>query len=108
MQLFSHSLYSARASSDLITAANLAKWQMEKIKNLNLTKAQLIEQGSSVYPPLEEEPLSVNDSLWRIYTVIMPDTEPLEVRVNVNQEGSDEATVSLVTLVEDMLWTATQ
>ena len=36
MQLFSHSLYSTGVSQGLITAVNLAKWEMERTKNLNI------------------------------------------------------------------------
>ena len=41
MQLFTHVISSSAESQDLITAVNLAKWGMEKTKNLNLTTTQL-------------------------------------------------------------------
>lgn len=105
MQLFSHSLHSTGASGDIITATNLAKWEMEKIKNLNITKAQLEKIGDVVYPSLEEEPLELNNARWRIKREVMPGSSPLEVRVHVYRDRNlEDPIISLVTLVEDMYW----
>ena len=62
MQLFSHTVYSTSVSQDLITATNLAKWEMERVKNLNLTKAQLKEAGNRTYPLEGEPPLVMNNA----------------------------------------------
>ncbi|MFH1846801.1 MAG: type II secretion system protein [Candidatus Omnitrophota bacterium] len=117
MQLFSHSVYSASVSQDLVTAANLAKWQMERIKNLNYTKKKLKEMGNDIYPPMDQSPLEINGVKWRIKRVLIVKTEeevaeeedgltePLELRVEVYREGEDDAPlVTLVTLIEDMFW----
>lgn len=105
MQLFSHSLYSTRISQDMITATNLAKWEMERIKNLNTTKAQLREIGDSIYPPLKEQPLVMNNAKWRIKREIIKESDPLEVRVEVFYEGkTDKPIIALVTFIEDMTW----
>jgi len=105
MQLFSNSLYSVSASQDLITATNLAKWEMERTKNLNVTNAQLEEIGDGIYPASEEEPLEMNNAKWRIVRDIMENSDPLEVRVSVYREGeSPQSVVTLVTLIEDMTW----
>lgn len=105
MQLFSYSLHSTSTSQDLITATNLAKGQMERTKNLNLTKKQLQELGDVVYPPLEEKPLEMNNGLWRIERKIGEGSGPLEVQVLVYRHGQPERpVVSLVTLIEDMSW----
>lgn len=122
MQLFSYSLHSTGQSQDLITAVNLAKWEMERAKNLSITKAQLKAIGNVIYPPLGEEPLLLNNTKWRIKREIMPGSDPLEVRVHVYPVTSEtpdmtaapplepvpilpeEPLVSLVTLIEDTTW----
>lgn len=105
MQLFSHSLYSTIASQDLITATNLAKWEMERTKNLNVTKAQLKQMGDSIYPAPEEKPLEMNNVKWRIKRDIIENSDPLEVRVSVYHDGEpDKPVVTLATLIEDMTW----
>lgn len=105
MQLFSHSLRATVASQDLITATNLAKWGMERVKNLNMTKAQLREVGDLIYPPLEDEPLEMNNAKWRVRRVVLKETDPLEVRVFTFLDGEpDRPVVTLVTLIEDMVW----
>jgi len=91
MRLFSHSLYSSTVSRDLITATNLAKWQMERLKNLNFTKEQLLQIGDGVYPPMDETPMKMNDAKWRIRRVVVKDKlpdginlkKPVEIRVLV-------------------------
>lgn len=105
MQLFSNSLYSVSASQDLITAINLAKWEMERTKNLNVTNAQLKKIGDGIYPAQEEEPLEMNNAKWRIARDIMENSNPLEVRVHVYHDGEpDKPIITLVTLIEDMIW----
>ncbi len=105
MQLFSHSMHSTGASRDLITATNLAKWEMERVKNLKLTKQQLKQLGDSVYPGEGEEPLEMNQMKWRIARKIIQESDPLEVRVSVYHDGHpEESLVTLVTLIEDMSW----
>lgn len=123
MQLFSHSLIASSTSQDLITATGLARWEMERIKNLNVTKEKLIEIGDSLYPPVDEEPMKLNEMLWRIKREIIEGSDPLEVRVHVyslrkkgavgeEEEASDELEyladekplMTLVTLFEDMFW----
>jgi len=105
MQLFSHSLYSTGASQDLITATNLAKWEMEKTKNLNVTKIQLKEIGNSVYPALDKEPLEMNNMKWRIKREVIQESDPLEVRIHVYRNNQMEMPVmTLVTLIEDTTW----
>lgn len=115
MQLFSHSLYSSSVSQDLITATNLARWQMERIKNLGYTKEQLRRMGDIIYPPVGEGPMEMNNMQWRIKSNILKEGDPVEVRVSVYPvrtkvlegseiEAEEEALITLVTLVEDMYW----
>ncbi|MFH1362689.1 MAG: type II secretion system protein [Candidatus Omnitrophota bacterium] len=105
MQLFSHALSSVSSTQSLIVATNLAQWQMEKIKNLNFTKKQLLELGKSIYPNLEEDPLELNGVKWRIETDFVAGPGPIEVWVKVYYAlDLNKPVVSLVTLIEDMTW----
>ena len=105
MQLFSHAVYATGDSLDLITATSLAKSEMERTLNLNLTKAQLRDLGDQVTPALKDPPLEVNHTLWRVRREFIQGADPLEVRVHVTKEtnpGKD--VVTLVTLIEDTTW----
>jgi len=105
MQLFSHTLTAVSFSQGFIIATNLAKWQMERVKNLNFTTAQFQELGTTIHPSLEEEPLEMGDLKWRIETEFVPGSSPLEVRIKVYYAiAMDKPVVTLVTLVEDMTW----
>jgi len=104
MQLFSYSLQASNASQDLMTATSLSRWEMERIKNLNVTKEQLRKMGDAMYPPADKEPLELNEMKWRIKRQIMQGTDPLEVRVHVYPDKQDEPVVTLVTLIENMFW----
>ncbi|MFA5165179.1 MAG: prepilin-type N-terminal cleavage/methylation domain-containing protein [Candidatus Omnitrophota bacterium] len=106
MQLFSHTLASSSMTGETITALNLAKWQMERVKNLDLTTGRFKEIGSTYYPPVEEPPIELNGRRWRIYTDISAASEPLKVEVSVFLDGrlDGDPVVELVTLLEDMTW----
>ncbi|MFH1503868.1 MAG: type II secretion system protein [Candidatus Omnitrophota bacterium] len=109
MQLFSHSLYSTTISQDLITAANLAKWEMEKVKNLNITTENLQKMGNSIYPDLESPPLELNNMKWRIKREFIQGSSPLEVWVYACRDNKlDQPVVTLVTLIEDTFWEEVQ
>ena len=105
MQLFSNSLFSTNVNLETITAMNLAQSEMERTINLNLTKAQLEQVGTLVIPPVTEKAIEMNHQFWRVKREIVPDTDPLEVRVSVYREGEPgKDLVTLVTLVEDLMW----
>lgn len=105
MHMFSYTIYSLNSSKNLITATNLAKWEMERIKNFKVTKAQLKEIGDTLYPPAEEAALEMNGAKWRIKKEIRENAGALEVWVSVFLDGSPEdSVVTLVTLLEDMMW----
>ncbi len=106
MQLFSNTLASSAVTGEMISALNLAKWQMERVKNLDYTTEQFKEAGSRYYPPLEEPPIELNGRRWRVYTDIDAASEPLKVKVSVFPEGRLNAkpAVELVTLLEDTTW----
>jgi len=106
MRLFSHTLASSSMTGETITALNLAKWQMERVKNLDLTTERFKEIGSAYYPPAEEPPIELNGRRWRIYTYVDAASEPLKVKVSVFLDGRADKgpVVELVTLLEDMTW----
>ena len=105
MQLFSHGLYSAAVSGDMITAVNLARWEMERVKNLNITKRQLKSQGDAWAPDLKEPPFEINKSKWRVLRRIKADSDPLEVNVEAYlADDLKKPIASLVTLIEDNIW----
>lgn len=106
MQLFSNTLAGSSVTGDMITALNLTRWQMERVKNLDYTTEQFKEVGSTYYPPLEEPPIELNGRKWRLYTDIDAASEPLKVKVSIFPEGrlNEKPVVELVTLLEDMTW----
>lgn len=105
MQLFSHGLFSAAISGERISAVNLARSEMERIKNRNLTKEQLRKEGDAWIPALEEEPLEINNAKWRIQRRIYPGSDPVHVSVQVYlSDNLNKPLVSLDTLFEDNLW----
>ena len=109
MQLFSNSLYSTRENLERITAMNLAQSEMERTLNLNMTKEQLKKVGTQIFPPLEESAYEVNNGLWRVQREVVEDSDPLEVRVKVFEDGQpDNVRITLVTLIEDMMWDQVQ
>ena len=106
MQLFSYGLSSPAVSGDAITACHLARWEMEKVKNLNLTTAQLKKQGDLWMPSLEQPPLEINQKKWRVLRHINPASDPLEVYVEVfSADNLRKPLASLVTLIGDNIWT---
>lgn len=105
IQLFNHSVFATSDSMELITATNLAKSEMERTLNLNLSKTRLREEGDRFSPPLEEAPVFVNNTRWRIKREVIEGSDPLEVRIHVyKEEDLEKPVVSFVTLVEDMMW----
>ena len=105
MRLFSHAVYSTIHSQDLITASNLARWQMERIKNLAISKAEIKAAGNTIYPPEKAPPLILNNTSWRIKQIIK-EGDPLEIQIQVFREGELDRSplITLVTLVEDTIW----
>lgn len=105
MQLFSNSLFSTTVSLQTITAMNMAQSEMERVINLNLTKAQLKKIGNVVIPPETEKPLEMNHEFWRVRREIVADSDPLEVRLMVYRDTDPgKILVTLTTLVEDLMW----
>lgn len=105
IQLFNHAIYATSDSKDIVSATHLARSEMEKIVNLNFTKTKLREMGDDIYPPLDKEPLVINQTRWRVKREVIQKSDPLEVRIRVYRDGDmKKEVVTLVTLVEDMMW----
>jgi prepilin-type N-terminal cleavage/methylation domain-containing protein len=105
IQLFSSAIYSVTVSGEGITAVNLARWEMERLRNFNATKSGLKKIGDLWTPNLDEPPLEINQAKWRTLRHVYPDTDPLEVRVEVyRSDNLKKPVVSVATLVEDSIW----
>ena len=104
MQLFSNAMDATNTSRDLITAVSLARWEMERAKNVGVSTTRLKTLGDTVWPPTEEPPLTLNGRDWRVYRLLTPESEPLEVTVEARREKDTKAVVRLVTLITDTFW----
>lgn len=109
MRMYSTALEQAKEAEELSVAQNLAREEMEKIKNLNFTEAQLESLGNIWYPSLESPPLTIGNGKWRTFRKIISGTSPLEVRIMVYNEmsrgsGAKNPAVELVTLIGDLEW----
>jgi len=111
MNMFTVSLEQSSVTGDLTTARYLAQEGMEKVKNLNFTKAQLLEAGDTWEPPLKEQATVINGEKWRTLSQFVEGRNPLEIRVKVFKEidlnknrTHAKPVVELVTLYEDYEW----
>jgi len=105
MRFFSYGLASSAISGEIITGVYLARGEMERIKNLNVSKKQLKKIGDIWRPELDEPPLEANKARWRLFTHINPESDPIEVTVQSFLAGNlRKPVVTLVTLVEDSVW----
>lgn len=104
MSMFSSSIKEMTYAGDKLTALNLAREEMEKIKNLNFTEAQLLALGNTEMPP-NGKALVRNNVNWRIERTFGDGSDPLEVRVSVYRESkAPQKMIELVTLIEDLEW----
>lgn len=104
MQSFSSAMEATNASRDLITAVSLARWEMERVRNLGVSTERLKRSGNTMWPPAEEPPLELNGRAWRISRVVTVESEPLEVAVEVRRDGEAQALTKLVVLLTDTFW----
>lgn len=107
MQMFATGLEQVYSCSDLDTARYLAQEQMERLKNYNLTKAQIKEIGDIWEPALHLPALEINGRKWRILRKLDKNSDPLEVRVQVFLEpvtADKRPFLELTTLIEDLEW----
>lgn len=109
MQMFSTGLEQVYHISELNTARYLAREGMEKLKNLNLTEAQLKGLGDIWEPALDKPAVELNERKWRVLRKVNKNSDPLEVRVLVFQEPiipDSKPALELITLIEDLEWSA--
>ena len=102
MSLFTTAMGDIAMTSEMSTSLNLAREGMEIVRNLNLPVERLEQYGSYYYPPLDKEPMEINNNRWRIHTVIHKGTRPLKVEVFVQTEPDKEIKQCLTTLFEDL------
>ena len=104
MQLFSSAMEATNTSRDLITAVSLARWEMERAKNVGVSTSRLKALGDTVWPPTEEPPLALNGRTWRVYRLLTAESDPLQVTVEARREQEAKAVARLTTLVTDTFW----
>ena len=111
MQMFSAGLEQVCYVSELNTSRYLAQEGMERLKNLNFSKAQIKNLGDVWEPALDKPALEFNERQWRVLHRVNKNSDPLEVRILVFQEPINsnskptKPTVELITLIEDLEWT---
>jgi prepilin-type N-terminal cleavage/methylation domain-containing protein len=103
MELFTTAMSEFQATSEHSTALSLAREGMERLRNLDLPVERIAAQGSSVFPPENEPPLSLNHREWRVKTIVHPETSPLRVDIEVVQEGGQGKPLVFSTLLEDLI-----
>ena len=109
MRMFTGGLEQVYTIGDMDTARYLGKEGMEKLRNLNYTKAQIRDLGDVWDPPKDKPPLEINARKWRVLRKVFAETDPLEVRVLVYREPmlkDSKPIIELTTLIEDLEWTA--
>lgn len=104
MQLFSHALEGAQVSRDLITAVSLARWEMERTKNLGIRPQRLKVIGNVTWPAEGEPAFSLNGRAWRLYRFLETESEPLQVTVEARREGEERPVARLTTLLGETVW----
>jgi prepilin-type N-terminal cleavage/methylation domain-containing protein len=95
LQLYATAVEQLGFTDDLSTASELAREEIEKVKNLALTERQLKQMGNVISPPIR-----LQKRIWYTVRVVDPDLTPLEVQVYVYRGTLKSAPiVQLVTIV---------
>lgn len=95
MQLYATATEQVTYTDDLRTALDLAREEVEKVKNLALTEEQIKELGNIISPPLW-----LNQGAWYTVRLVNPTASPLEIQVLVYRDQLAAApVVSLVTII---------
>jgi len=95
MQMYQMALGQVAYMDDMRTALDLAREEVEKIKNLALTEKQIKQLGNLISPPVR-----LNRRVWYTVRVVDQAASPLEVQVTVyrDQPGGSPL-VSLVAII---------
>lgn len=95
LQMFATAVEQVGYTDDLRTALDLAREEVEKVKNLALTESQIKALGNVISPPIR-----LNQAIWYTVRVVHPTEIPLELQVFVYRDGLAGApVVTLVTIV---------
>lgn len=97
MHIFSLNVLSVTQTGDILTAANLAREEMEKVKNLGFSEEGIKNAGS-----LQSEVMA-NGVEWLVVRKVRKNTDPLQVDVYVFRSGDlNKPVAGLATLIEDL------
>lgn len=88
-------LFGSAKAKKMRGALNLAVQEMEEVKNSPLPEKEM--QGKTYT-------IDINGQQWRVIREIIPNTDPLEIRVHVYRPEDTDPAVTLVTLREDLQW----
>lgn len=91
IRMYTLSMSEINYIDDMYTAIDLAREEVEKVKNLGLSKDQIKGVGNVLSPPIY-----LNKKVWRSARVVDKDKDPLEVYVYVFQ--GDDLQHSFITL----------
>lgn len=95
LQLFATDVEQASYTDDMRTGLDLAREEIEKVKNLALTEAQIKEIGNLISPPI-----FLNKSVWYTVRMVNPTSSPLEIQVMVYRDQLwGQPMTSLVTII---------
>lgn len=95
LQMFAVAVEQVTYADDLRTALDLAREEVEKVKNLALTESQLKALGNAISPLIR-----LNQRVWYAVRVVDSAASPLEIQVYVFRERlTDPPIVSLATIV---------
>ena len=95
MQLYATATEEVMYTDDLRTALDLARGEVEKVKNLALTENQIKRLGNVVSPPI-----TLNKAVWYTVRMVNATASPLELQVLVYRDQLWGAPMtSLVTII---------
>lgn len=109
IRMYSVSIEQVEYAKNLTTAQYLAKYQLEKAKNLGYSKRRIMEAGDAIEPPVGQPPLELNGRKWRIQKLVRNTAGgPVEVRIRIFpvygevEDLSKKPIVEYATLIEDI------
>lgn len=109
MRMFTTSIEQVYATDEIMTALMVGRINMESLRNLTFTKAQIEELGDVYSPALSDPPLELNKNKWRALREPVKGTDPLEIHIKVfKADMLDKPVLDFVTLYEDLDWTSTE
>ena len=81
LQLYAAATEQVSYTDDLRTALDLAREEVEKVKNLALSEQQIKELGNVVSPPI-----FLNKGVWYTVRLVNPTASPLELQVLIYRD----------------------